>query len=49
MAASCKEDKFLDMSIAEITYSNHAEDINKDLWNFNFDPNSAVTMRRKEQ
>jgi len=49
MAARCKEDKFSDVSVAEITYSNHTEDINKDLWNFNFDPNSAVTVRTKEQ
>jgi hypothetical protein len=31
MAAQCKTLKVLDMSITEITFSNHAGNINKDL------------------
>jgi len=43
MAAQCKAPNVLD------TFSNAAGDVNKDLWNFNFGPNSTVKPRRKEQ
>jgi len=43
IVAQCKAPNVLD------TFPNAAEDVNMNLWNFNFGTNSAVITRRKEQ